>query len=573
MSTAFNLSVTIGFRDIYEGFEEFDINAEINKLPSVSAIKIIAHYGAYIHTRERNNDLQLGFFREWTSRLLPSTSERVEIWIRNIFSKGNRNVNLFNNRTSLEFLEFLYTNYNGQKQAYDFSTDQDELFFKCYTYISQMWVDKTQKAIPSKMDSVIDYLRVVFPLQFHMIEIIEFKDFRIQSLKAIYFFKFCEIDKEYNQALSIFLANKKAQTWQQYLLNVVGPYVSILAPGPEHQGHTVQLNMKDNSLKEFLDSLCADPTKYRKLSDYMFLRKFPLFKDGDDYLFVFMNFFIDKLYQSIKFDFGETIVKANTSFKGKHLRSLLDFLPYYGTDFAEKSLFYLVLEQCFKSKKGYILKRGEDLKIILGHGEPDYYIRDKNKIYLFEFKDTVISQTVKNSHNYEEIVEELEKKLYKNAQGNSKGITQLANTIEAIYNDTYLNNNMDKIDKTKIIIYPIIIFTDYCLNTRGVNYFLNKKFGQLLIDRKITEIDIRPLTLIDIDNLIKFQDLFIEKKIAINQCLNYFHGVFLGTEISYKTFTFNMAIHEITSKMKSDTPKMFFDELRPLIQEQGYTST
>lgn len=573
MSSPLHFSVTIGFKDVYSDFDRFDLNAEMKKLPSVSAIKAIAHYNAQIHTKEKNNELQLHFFEDWIRWLKNETSEKIKNWIGRILSKKNTNVNLFNNRTSLEFLECIYENYNGVRQEQEFTQEQHELFFRCYTYISQLWVDKTRDAIPKSIVSINDYIKVIFPLQFPMIEIIEFKDFRIQFIKAVYFFKFCENSGDYAKALDAFLKNKKAESWRQYLLNVIGPYVSILAPSGNRQGHSVSLTMKDDSLEKFFDSICADPPKYKKLSDYKFLREYPLFKDGVEYLFVFMNFFIDKLYQGLKFDFGGTIVKSGVKINGNLVNSLLDFLPNYASDFAEKYLFYQIIEYCFGRRKNYILKRGDELKELLENGEPDYYMRDRAKIYLFEFKDILISQAAKNSNNYDLIIEELDKKLYQNEKGKPKGIFQLANTVESINKNVFSKKKVDEFEPSRMIIYPIIIFTDYCLNTRGVNYYLNAKFTELLKSKGIDTSNIRPLVLIDIDSLIKFQDLFNGNIIAINQCLNYFHEVFQGSSVNNKSFTFNMAIHEIASKYKYDTPKMFLDEVKPLIEGQGYTTS
>lgn len=72
--------------------------------------------------------------------------------------------------------------------------------------------------------------------------------------------------------------------------------------------------------------------------------------------------------------------------------------------------------------------------------------------------------------------------------------------------------------------------------------------------------------MIDINNIIKFQDLFIEKKITLNHVLvDYRKYLQKGTNAIDKALSFNKYIHDKTCKMRYDTPKMFFDEIQPLL--------
>lgn len=49
--------------------------------------------------------------------------------------------------------------------------------------------------------------------------------------------------------------------------------------------------------------------------------------------------------------------------------------------------------------------------------EPDYYIRNGNKIFLFESKDILIPSETKVSNDYENISSELKKRLYYEEKG------------------------------------------------------------------------------------------------------------------------------------------------------------
>ncbi|MFN8300675.1 MAG: hypothetical protein U0T75_16350 [Chitinophagales bacterium] len=125
------------------------------------------------------------------------------------------------------------------------------------------------------------------------------------------------------------------------------------------------------------------------------------------------------------------LIKNKVEFNGKVIKSYLDFKNIYSTEFSENELFYSVMNYAFE-KSDYIRFNGTQMKAALKEGEPDYYMRDKSKIYLFEFKDVLLEAKAKHSHKYEDIVAEISKKLVKNQNESPKGISQLVNVIERL---------------------------------------------------------------------------------------------------------------------------------------------
>ena len=87
--------------------------------------------------------------------------------------------------------------------------------------------------------------------------------------------------------------------------------------------------------------------------------------------------------------------------------------------------------------KKYIQKSGEEIKNTYNiDAEPDYYIRNGNKIYLFESKDILIPSEVKISNDYTKITAELKKRLYYEEKGDGsiskKAILQLLYNIKKL---------------------------------------------------------------------------------------------------------------------------------------------
>jgi hypothetical protein len=77
---------------------------------------------------------------------------------------------------------------------------------------------------------------------------------------------------------------------------------------------------------------------------------------------------------------------------------------------------------------------------------------------------------------------------------------------------------------------------------------------------------IKDLTIIDIDTFLKFQDLFRDKKLTINDCLNEFISKTKNRANIFSMIeTFNIFIHNKTFNMEYGTPKLFMDEISSMI--------
>ena len=158
-----------------------------------------------------------------------------------------------------------------------------------------------------------------------------------------------------------------------------------------------------------------------------------------------------------------------------------------------------VLDDIFDKK--YLIKK-PDSKTELD-GEPDYYLRHNNNIYIFENKDVMIAKVIKASADIEKINEVLKTKFLQD--GNKKvGIGQLINTIEEILEkkfrfDDYVNA------KNNLKIYPILLIHDRIFQSLGINYRLNNWYQRSLSERlgnRFNLSNIRSLSVIDIDTMI-----------------------------------------------------------------------
>jgi calcineurin-like phosphoesterase family protein len=61
--------ISLTYKDIFDDYESVDIKNILETIPSKSALEIIGHFSAQIHTKERDNDRQIEFIKIWLGRL------------------------------------------------------------------------------------------------------------------------------------------------------------------------------------------------------------------------------------------------------------------------------------------------------------------------------------------------------------------------------------------------------------------------------------------------------------------------------------------------------------------------
>ncbi len=141
-----------------------------------------------------------------------------------------------------------------------------------------------------------------------------------------------------------------------------------------------------------------------------------------------------------------------------------------------------------------------------GNGNPDFYMRNGNKVFIFEIKDALLNSTVICSQDYEVVKSAIYEKFHTNSKGHPKGVSQLAINCEQILTGNIKWDTKYKPNRVKI--YPIIVVTDNVFTVPGLNQILNHWFDEY-ISVNYPDIDktrIMPLTVLSIDSLICFQD-------------------------------------------------------------------
>lgn len=336
-----------------------------------------------------------------------------------------------------------------------------------------------------------------------------------QTLKTIFLFEFLKEQHSAFILLNKFLERFNLHDYKDFVKKILQiAYIAIRKQGSGSINITVENDEHYKSNIDFLDKLIVNNINIKDSDiDYLTLRTNPLYKIGDStYRVIFPLFAVEKIFNGLYFllrEINDSLEKASQI----NLRQLITY------DFSEKYLFYKILERTFENK--YFKLSGEQIKI---DGAPDFYIRNGNKVFIFESKDILIRAELKDSYDFEKYEKALKEKLYYEIKGKNekpKAVLQLANFAKILLSYEF---NEDKNYKPKCIkIYPIILLHNRQLDILGLNNLINIWFD--LEKEKINHIGLstknlkRP-TIIHIDTLLIMHEQIKSGKYQLDKLLD-----------------------------------------------------
>jgi hypothetical protein len=560
-------SVSIAYENVFDDYERVNIKELLAGIPSKNSLEVLAYYMAQTHVKEdEGSSLQVELLKIWIGRLPKEAIQRAADFITMISLKA-RDVrfNFINNVSVLMLTEYIFENYNNLAKVENLSPKQELDLFKAYLWCSETWTRKQSKAFNiSDAKNVEEWAKMLITIQFPFAEVTEWKHFAPQFIKAGYFFAFCEKNEAFSGYLKIFLKEYNLTSADQYLINIFTLY--------NRKFHELQtpyelyVSHDHTDILNFIRQLTLDVNNFKRSDDFKSIREKPIFEvEPNTFLFLNLNFLIDKFFQGIQFAMANVLIKNKATYKGKIIEKYEQFKSIYAQEFSERIMFYSVIRFMFE-KSDYKLYDGESLKLQLKDGEPDFYVRDKAKIYAFEYKDITIDAATKHSFNFEKIKAKLFEKMVSNQDNSSKGITQLVNTIEKINAGKF--KGIDSVTEGESIIYPVIVCTDQTLSVVGVNYILNKEFRSILKQRGIADGNIRNLIIIDFDTLVKYQELFNNKTLKINNCFNDYYNQLSQIQSTpfNRLMPFSTFMNGKTSKVTERLPRVLFEIAKKLFK-------
>lgn len=328
-----------------------------------------------------------------------------------------------------------------------------------------------------------------------------------QTVKAGSFFKFCCEDTTYNALLQDFLRDNNFESWKSYLKCFLELSLYCVKE-PDHNGKVIVQSKKHNpdlnpnTLSNFSFSVDSIIPLNDNL-DFKYFREHPLIRITDErYMIISPVFCANKLYDNLKFAFREINDRKNP-------KPVKDIFGDYSARFSEPHLFYTTIENIFLHKNYVKLSGKRCREISTEDGEPDYYVRNGNKIFLFEYKDSLFNGECKTSYDTNKVSEYLTQKLI-NKSPRSSAIEQLLNNIVRIAEGNFVWDTGFKSCNARIT--PILVVDNDIFTTQGISHFLDVKL-QSEIKLKNIYIHVDDLILVSNDTLLKYQFHFQSKRL------------------------------------------------------------
>lgn len=519
-------------------------------IPTTTIIELVGGLNARIYLHERELDKQRELIAFVLQRQSSDLKTRFADRMGQILLEKNQ-FSFISNQSSTILIERALEFYTPG-DARDLTIEEEERFVKAYLLATQEWVDEENIEPTQELNTPQALLEFVLPHFLPFEDIKKYRDFRWQIYKAVEFFTYIEQHQELKEFLPPFLARHSVHAWQEYVYQILNCFLTLYQPGTRDVNGAKLTTPVDDPINSFLDSLSIlDPSSYQIKPDFISLREKPIYKsDTNTYIAYNYSFLIDKLFQTIVFDFGLNltefgIVKDIPDFKSK----------YFSEPFYEQYLLYRLCRYMIGKRKKCVAFDGLEWEKKSGEKGPDFYIRCGSKIFLIEFKDAIFQAKAKLSRNYEVIKNEIFSKLKTNKKGKQKGISQLAILSNKLVTEGI---NFDSFDQN-IQIYPILIITDEIYNTYGINYLLNSEYQSLLEEQ--TKYCSQKLLVIHIDTLIEMQDIIHDRQLPIQDCFTWYFDYInnpINPHDQFLSFSrFIIRELEIRRKKLEDLPRTF----------------
>lgn len=414
----------------------------------------------------------------------------------------------------LKLTSFLIAHHN--EEHHELTNEERTRLFKAYLVFCDEYLERigSGESIPAKYTSD-DMLKCYMPIQMLTNAIDAFSDSSLEVIKGKWFFvDFASTDKKFKQYVEDFIKAKGYPNAIEYLGYIFNAIASATVNEPPT--NIMMFGESSGPWINFMNSMCANPKDFVEDDDLNALRSKPVYKIADDkFAILFSKFFVDKLFPGLLFDMASTLASIGTF--DDEVVAYRSIKQQVGERFSEQYMLYRTLVNTL-SRRMPVRICGRDLHKVVKSGEPDYYARRHNRVFVFEFKDVRLDSQTISSCDYETIRQKLYNTFVFNEEGKPKGVKQLANVIE-----NKLPEIISKIDTTvpdgMLKIYPVLVYTDSSFDIEGINYYLNAVLRSVIgsVDERF---QVKDLVMVNLNLLMKLENYFRNGKVELDKVVN-----------------------------------------------------
>lgn len=499
----------ISYSQMYAG-EKPSVESLVSEIPTDEAVE----WCSYIVFRKDN--LKIGECDiHILVPLLFSFESELQHKLTDYLGPSYNGIDMLIDRYSfLKLTSFLIAHHN--EEHHELTNEEKTRLFKAYLVLCDEYLERISsgESIPDKYTSD-DMLKYYMPIQLLTNAIDAFSDSSLEVIKGKWFFvDFANTDKKFKQYVEDFIKAKGYPNAIEYL----GYIFNAIASATVNEPPTNIMMFGDSSGPwiNFMNSMCANPKDFVEDDDLNALRSKPVYKIADNkFAILFSKFFVDKLFPGLLFDMASTLASIGTF--DDEVAAYRSIKQQVGERFSEHYMLYRTLDNTL-SRRMPVRICGQDLHKVVKSGEPDYYARRNNRVYVFEFKDVRLDSQTISSCDYETIGQKLYNTFVFNEEGKPKGVKQLVHVIEE-----KLPEILSKIDTVvpngKLKIYPVLVYTDGSFDIEGINYYLNGEFRKVIgsVDDRF---QVKDLVMVNLNLLMKLENYFRNGKIDLDKVVN-----------------------------------------------------
>lgn len=385
----------IGFSKIFDTENYEDYLSRINEIPKNLLIDVSTHLLSFYHADSFVSDHR-EFLTNWFCAENNELANEVNAKINEYIEEANKEIGIINARTSLTLFEKVLSSENNPPEI---SNENFEvLLFKIYLALNEKLNQNDDIVIDSVKEDV-GYPRLICLAIANSLPTFDIANYDINSvfitqvIKTIYLLEFLESRDDTKQLLTDFYNKFEVQDYKEFLGKLLPISFSVMSSKNTGKFDIVVNENDDFDVNvSFLDKLVINQIESEEEDvDYLNLRSNPLIKVSENfYRIIFPLFVLEKNFNGLYF----LLKEINDGYEKKeriNLRQLVTF------DFSEKHMLYSLIERTYAKK--YLKLSGEQMST---PGAPDYYIRNGNKIFIFESKDILINASIKESYDFEE---------------------------------------------------------------------------------------------------------------------------------------------------------------------------
>lgn len=301
---------------------------------------------------------------------------------------------------------------------------------------------------------------------------------------------------------------------EQFVYHLLGMYMSNRREDPDHNFF---YSIKDgyNDLYERLSIRNPNKDIYKLLN----IRKSPFINVGyQKYLIADNSFLLEKAYSQLLNDFWFDWIKMLKDDEGNPRFPIKFYRGVFG-HFFEQYLSQILIKS-FENFRYSTLLMFNQLELKIGKRLieiADIYLRYGNKIILGQVKSGNIYDSEKYGGSIDSLYKNDRNKFFENF-----GVNQLIKSLTNM--DDYIQLVDSKFPKGHTYeVYPCIIVNDKALQTPLMADTFNIRFQELLKDFSIKKVNVRPLTVIHINDLERLEDSLIKNPNLIWELLQFNH--------------------------------------------------